>query len=67
MIKINKNTNILETFKWFGVGILVILEFLNHYYYTNLSIFLHSIITISIIGISIKIISLTNKGKRFFF
>ncbi|XBC43362.1 MAG: preprotein translocase subunit SecE [Buchnera aphidicola (Meitanaphis flavogallis)] len=65
IIKFYKNSYFLEIIKWFSIGTLILLTFIN-YYCTNLSLLLRVIIIISLISLTIGTIYLTKQGKKFF-
>ncbi|XBC41825.1 MAG: preprotein translocase subunit SecE [Buchnera aphidicola (Kaburagia rhusicola rhusicola)] len=65
IIEFYKNSYFLEIIKWFSIGTLILLTFIN-YYCTNLSLLLRVIIIISLISLTAGILYLTKQGKKFF-
>lgn len=65
IIEFYKNSYFLEIIKWFSIGTLILLTFIN-YYCTNLSLLLRVIIIISLISLTIGTLYLTKQGKKFF-
>ncbi|XBC37712.1 MAG: preprotein translocase subunit SecE [Buchnera aphidicola (Meitanaphis microgallis)] len=65
-IKFYKNLHISDKTKWFSIGILTTLMFINHYY-INLSLpLINVIINLSLASLILRIIFFTKQGKRMF-
>ncbi|XBC42336.1 MAG: preprotein translocase subunit SecE [Buchnera aphidicola (Meitanaphis elongallis)] len=64
--KFYKNLHISDKTKWFGIGILTTLMFINHYY-INLSLpLINVIINLSLASLILRIIVFTKQGKKMF-